>query len=133
MLVWFVGEVAGLEEVVERGGVVPEAGGDQGFGEFFVGFEVADRVGALFFEDSAVSALAAIGEAVEGVDLESEFSGGLDVLLVQVWVGVVDPGERVDELVGGEGLGDFVSVGVEVLDVAGDRGGERCMRWAICR
>ena len=96
--------------MVERGGVVPEAALDQGFGEFFVGFEVADRVGALFFEDSAVAALAAIGEAIEGVDLEAEFSGGLDVLLVQVWVGVVDPGERVDELVGGEGLGDFVSV-----------------------
>ena len=112
--------MAGLPEAIERGGVVPEAALDQGFGEFFVGFEVADRVGALFFEDSAVSALATIGEAVEGVDLETEFSGGLDVLLVQVWVGVVDAGERVDELVGGEGLCDFVSVGVEVLDVAGD-------------
>ena len=112
MVVWFVGEVAGLPEVIEGGGVVPEAGGDQSFGEFFVGFQVADRVGALFFEDSAVSSLAAVGEAIEGIDLESEFSGGLDVLLVQVGVGVgvVDPGERVDQLVGGEGLGDLVSV-----------------------
>ena len=87
----------------------------------------------MFFEDSAVSSLAAVGEAVEGVDLEAEFSGGLDVLLVEVGVGVVDPGERVDELIGGEGLGDFVSVGVEVLDVAAIVEAERCMRWAICR
>ena len=132
---WFVGEVAGLPEAVEGGGVVPEAGGDQGFGEFFVGLEVSDRVGALFFEDSAVSSLAAVGEAIEGVDLESKFSGGLNVMLVQVWVGVVDAGERVDELVGGEGLCDFVSVGVEVFDVAGDggRGALHALRRSACR
>ncbi|MDE2744640.1 MAG: hypothetical protein OXI41_01470 [Chloroflexota bacterium] len=89
--------------------------------ELFEGFEVLEGVGFLFHRDPALAFLAAVGDLVEGVDEEAEFSGGGDLLLVQVGIGVLEGGDGVDEEVGGEGLGDLGAVGFEVADVLSGR------------
>jgi len=73
-------------------------------------FDVLEGVGLLLHGDAAVSPLAAVFDLVEGVDEESQFSGGGDVLGVEVGVGILEVGNRVDEQVGGERLDDLGAV-----------------------
>ncbi|MDE2895599.1 MAG: hypothetical protein OXN87_09400, partial [Chloroflexota bacterium] len=117
-------EVRGAEGfgVGEVGSEVVDAGFSHGRGELIEGFDVLDRVSLLLHDDAAVSFLAAVFDLVEGVDEESEFAGGVDVSGVEVGVGILEVGNRVDEEVGGEGFDDLSSVGFEVADVLSGRG-----------
>ena len=108
--------------MVEDGGEVVDAGFAYGRGELVEGFDVLDRVGLLLHDDAAVSLLAAVGDLVEGVDQEAQFASGVDVLLVQVGIGLLEGGDGVDKQIGGEGLDDLGSVGLEVADVLGGGG-----------
>ena len=90
--------------------------------EFSGGLDGLEGVGFLLHRDAAVAFLAAVFDLVEGVDEQAEFSGGVDVLGVEVGVGVLEGGDGVDEQVGGEGFDDLGSVGLEVSDVAGGGG-----------
>ncbi|MDE2989354.1 MAG: hypothetical protein OXT70_15085 [Chloroflexota bacterium] len=92
---------AGGLGVGEVGGEVVDAGFAHGRGELVEGFDVLDRVGLLLHDDAAVSLLTAVGDLVEGVEEEAEFAGGVDVLDVEVGVGVLEVGDGVDEQVGG--------------------------------
>ena len=90
--------------------------------KFAGGLDGLEGVGFLLHGDAAVASLAAVFDLVEGVDEQAEFSGGVDVLGVEVGVGVLEGGDGVDEQVGGEGFDDLGSVGLEVSDVAGGGG-----------
>ena len=90
--------------------------------EFAGGLDGLEGVGFLLRRDAALAFLATVFDLVEGVDEQAEFSGGVDVLGVEIGVGVLQGGDRVDEQVGGEGFDDLGSVGLEVADVAGGGG-----------
>ena len=90
--------------------------------EHFERLEFAEGIGGVVFVDAALAALAAVGDAVEGVEQEAEFAGGLDVSLVEVVVGLAELLEGVEELVGGERFDDVFAVLFEGFEVLGDGG-----------
>ena len=108
--------------VGEVGGHVVDAVLVHRHDEVLEGLDVLEGVGFLFHGDPALALLAAVFDLIEGVDEQAEFSGGVDVLGVEVGVGGLEVGDGVDEQVGGEGFHDLGSVRLEVADVPGGGG-----------
>ena len=91
-------------------------------GELSKLFDEADLIGGVVFLDAALAALAAVGDAVESVEQEPEFAGGMDAALVAAVFLLIELLEDSEELIFGEGFGDLLPVLMEFSEVAADRG-----------
>lgn len=91
-------------------------------GELSEFLDEADLIGGVVFLHAALAALAAVGDAVEGVEQEPQFAGGMDAALVAAVFGLIELLEDREELIFGEGFGDLLPVLLELFEVAADRG-----------
>ena len=91
-------------------------------GELSKFLDEADLIGDVVFLDAALATLAAVGDAVESVEQEPQFAGGMDAALVAGVFVLIELLEDSEELIFGERLRDLLPALPECSEVAADRG-----------